>query len=181
MHKRLQQSGNDSLDSSHDSEVLISFFHSFFLLDFSFSFQPVFCSFSPYLSSLCHLPSIITFLLQASSEQLTAAERASEALEESMTQHMSLWDELCDSVDQHQTIVSAMQDKHTELVAEIHEREARVLQLEALLQAGDVSNASGTRTLKELSASVIMLKAELAKTKEEARQSQEEVGSWCCD
>lgn len=98
-----------------------------------------------------------------------------------MTQHMSLWDQLCDSVESHQTTVSALQDKHTELVAEVREREARVLQLEALLQAGDVSNASGSRTLKDLSASVIMLKAELAKTKQEAQQSQEEVSevrSW---
>ena len=95
-----------------------------------------------------------------------------------MTQHMSLWDKLCDSVDSHQTTVSAMQDKHTELVAEIHEREARVLRLEALLQAGDVSNASGTRTLRDLAASVIKLKAELARAKEETLQSQEEVTEW---
>lgn len=78
-------------------------------------------------------------------------------------------------MDSHQASVTAMQNKHAELVAEVNEREARVLELEALLQAGDVSSASGRRSLRDVLLLVGLLKGDLAKAKEEQLQSKKQV------
>ena len=88
-----------------------------------------------------------------------------------MTVHMSLWDELCRSVESQDTSIAQLQDRHKELQAEVREREARVLQLEALLQEGAVSTASSQRNLTDICTSMGLLKADLSRTREEQLQS----------
>ena len=88
-----------------------------------------------------------------------------------MTLHMSLWDELCSTAEEHQASIAHLQDRQSELQAEVQEREARVLQLEALVQAGAVSSASGQRSLSDICTCVGLVKTDLAQTRKEQLQS----------
>ena len=126
---------------------------------------------------LCVVCVCVCCLCVCRGQRLSPREQVAQNLVETVASHAQQWNRVQSAVVEHQGVIAELQGQEMQLNSEISQQEARVIELEALLQARQLRDSSEMAKLSSTQAELELLQSLLLRTREEHAAACDEISA----